>query len=147
MLHELVSRHAQTLLAELRDANGRDVPRYVDRELAEYLRCSILAHGFVRVHCQACNGEFFVGPGLPAPFDLSGPDSGRTSPSFGRVGHVPALRPLPRNKAPMWRLLEEETRFRVLLSRWRCSSCGRKAVTCRGATPAECGCRPRRGAI
>jgi hypothetical protein len=37
VLHELVSRRAQTMLAELRDADGRGLPRYVDRELAEYL--------------------------------------------------------------------------------------------------------------
>jgi hypothetical protein len=33
------------MLAELRDADGRGLPRHVDRELAEYLRCGILAHG------------------------------------------------------------------------------------------------------
>ncbi|MEP6865012.1 MAG: hypothetical protein ABJE66_30610 [Deltaproteobacteria bacterium] len=38
MLHELVAQHAQTMLAELRDADGRGLPRYVERELAEYLR-------------------------------------------------------------------------------------------------------------
>jgi len=32
VLHELVSRNAQTLLAKLRDADGRGLPRYVDRE-------------------------------------------------------------------------------------------------------------------
>jgi hypothetical protein len=49
VLHELVSRYAQTMLAELRDADGRGLPRHIDRELAEYLRCGILAHGFARV--------------------------------------------------------------------------------------------------
>jgi hypothetical protein len=52
--------HAQTLLAELRDTDGRRLPRYVDRELAEYLRCGILSHGFARVRCQACNDELLV---------------------------------------------------------------------------------------
>jgi hypothetical protein len=60
VLHELVSRHAQTLLAELRDADGRGLPRHVERELAEYLRCGILAHGFARVRCQACADEILV---------------------------------------------------------------------------------------
>jgi len=31
------------MLAELRDADGHGLPRYVERELAEYLRCGILA--------------------------------------------------------------------------------------------------------
>lgn len=54
MLHELVARHAQTMLAELRDPDpeGGGLPRYVERELAAYLRCGILAHGFARVRCR-----------------------------------------------------------------------------------------------
>jgi hypothetical protein len=46
VLHELVSRHAQTMLAELREADGVGLPRYVERELAAYLRCGILATVF-----------------------------------------------------------------------------------------------------
>src|SRR5262245_34956965 len=62
VLHELVARHAQTLLAELRDADpeGGGLPRYVERELAAYLRCGILAHGFARVRCQTCHDEIVV---------------------------------------------------------------------------------------
>src|SRR5262249_42749174 len=62
VLHELVSRHAQTMFAELRDADpdGNGLPRYVERELAAYLRCGILSHGFVRVRCQACRDEIVV---------------------------------------------------------------------------------------
>jgi hypothetical protein len=32
----------------------RPVPRFVERELRSFLGCGILAHGFVRVHCDAC---------------------------------------------------------------------------------------------
>ena len=60
VLHELVSRHAQTLLAELRDADGRGLPRHVERELAEYLRCGILAHGFLRLGCDTYHKELLV---------------------------------------------------------------------------------------
>jgi hypothetical protein len=60
VLHELVSRYAQTMLAELRDADGRGLPCHIDRELAEYLRCGILAHGFARVRCSTCNDELLV---------------------------------------------------------------------------------------
>jgi len=60
VLHELVARHAQTMLAKLRDADGNGLPRYVERELAAYLRCGILAHGFLRVRCQACRDEIVV---------------------------------------------------------------------------------------
>jgi hypothetical protein len=62
VLHELVARHAQTMLAELREADpdGGGLPRYVERELAAYLRCGVLAHGFARVRCQACGDEIVV---------------------------------------------------------------------------------------
>ena len=62
VLHELVSQHAQTMLAELRDADpdGGGLPRYVERELAAYLKCGILAHGFARVRCQACRHEIVI---------------------------------------------------------------------------------------
>jgi len=51
VLHELVARHAQTMLAELRDADpdGGGLVRHVEREPAAYLQCGILAHGFARV--------------------------------------------------------------------------------------------------
>ncbi len=50
------------MFAELRDDDtGRPgLPRYVERELAEYLRCGFLAHGFARVRCQACADELVV---------------------------------------------------------------------------------------
>jgi hypothetical protein len=62
VLHELVTRHAQTMFAELRDADpdGGGLPRYVERELAAYVRCGVLAHGFARVRCQACGDEIVV---------------------------------------------------------------------------------------
>jgi len=62
VLHELVARHAQSMLAELRDADpdGGGLPRYVERELAAYLRCGVLAHGFTRVRCQTCHDEIVV---------------------------------------------------------------------------------------
>jgi hypothetical protein len=62
VLHELVARHAQTLIAELREADPErgGLPRYVERELAAYLRCGILAHGVTRVHCQSCGDEIVV---------------------------------------------------------------------------------------
>ena len=50
VLHELVARYGQTMLAEVRaaDPEGGGLPRHVERELTEYLRCGVLAHGFAR---------------------------------------------------------------------------------------------------
>jgi hypothetical protein len=62
VLHELVARHAQTMLAEVRaaDPEGGGLPRHVERELTEYLRCGVLAHGFARVRCTTCHDEIVV---------------------------------------------------------------------------------------
>jgi hypothetical protein len=62
VLHELVARHAQSLLAELRNADpdGGGLPRSVERELAAYLRCGVLAHDFTRIRCQTCHDEIVV---------------------------------------------------------------------------------------
>jgi len=50
------------MIAELRDADaeGGGLPRYVERELAAYVRCGQLAHGFARVRCGACGDEIVV---------------------------------------------------------------------------------------
>jgi len=62
VLHELVTRYTETMIAELRDADveGGGLPRYVERELAAYVRCGQLAHGFTRVRCGACGDEIVV---------------------------------------------------------------------------------------
>jgi len=39
---------------------GRGLPRYVERELDEYLRCGLLEYGFARVVCRACREEHLV---------------------------------------------------------------------------------------
>src|SRR5262249_21937530 len=36
------------------------LPWYVERELTEYLRCGVLAHGFARVRCTTCHDEIVV---------------------------------------------------------------------------------------
>jgi hypothetical protein len=62
VLHELVARYGQTMLAEVRaaDPEGGGLPRHVERELTEYLRCGVLAHGFARVRCMTCHEEIVV---------------------------------------------------------------------------------------
>ncbi len=53
MLYRAVQRELETFLARSR-ACERPTPRFVERELRAFLRCGILAHGFVRVHCDEC---------------------------------------------------------------------------------------------
>jgi hypothetical protein len=53
VLYGVVQGELETFLARAR-SRERTVPRFVERELRAYLRCGILAHGFVRVHCDEC---------------------------------------------------------------------------------------------
>ena len=61
-LHRLVSSTLGPLRARLtiEDPYGRGLPRYVERELEEYLRCGLLEHGFARVVCRGCREEHLV---------------------------------------------------------------------------------------
>jgi hypothetical protein len=45
--------HLETWLRNAR-TQERTVPRFVERELRAFLDCGILAHGFLRLHCDAC---------------------------------------------------------------------------------------------
>jgi hypothetical protein len=58
-LYEVVRAGLESFLARAR-AQDRTVPRFVERELRAYLGCGILAHGFVRVRCDACRAERLV---------------------------------------------------------------------------------------
>lgn len=53
VLYGVVQQEFETFLARAR-SRDRTVPRFVERELRAYLQCGILAHGFVRVHCDEC---------------------------------------------------------------------------------------------
>lgn len=53
VLYGVVQQELETFLARARERE-RPVPRFVERELRAFLHCGILAHGFVRVHCDDC---------------------------------------------------------------------------------------------
>jgi hypothetical protein len=53
ILYRVVQAELGTYLARAQ-AREHPVPRFVERELWGFLRCGILAHGFVRVHCDGC---------------------------------------------------------------------------------------------
>ena len=50
MLYEIVREHVNTFfeLAAARSREGRGLPRYVKDAFLRYLKCGILAHGFIR---------------------------------------------------------------------------------------------------
>lgn len=59
-LHLVVREQLETFLAQVREERGKPLPRYVEEELRRYLRCGVLAHGFLRVACPECREEIVV---------------------------------------------------------------------------------------
>ena len=59
LLHQVVREQLETFLAraQCRDQNP---PRFVEQELRSFLRCGVLAHGFLRLHCDDCGQDRLV---------------------------------------------------------------------------------------
>jgi hypothetical protein len=59
LLYRTVAAELDGLRAALaaKSPHGAGLPKHVDRELDAYLRCGILAHGFVRVACRWTSPE------------------------------------------------------------------------------------------
>jgi len=65
ILYGVVAAQLETFL-EKQHRRDRIVPRFVERELRSFLECSIVANGFLRVHCDACRQDRVV------PFSCKG---------------------------------------------------------------------------
>ena len=59
ILYGVVAAQLETFLERQR-CRDRPVPRFVERELRSFLECGVLAHGFLRVHCDACGEDRVV---------------------------------------------------------------------------------------
>lgn len=61
ILYKVVQENLETFIqmAEV-DPNRKALPEYVKREFYEYLRCGILANGFLRLQCTSCKHERLV---------------------------------------------------------------------------------------
>jgi Putative transposase/Transposase zinc-binding domain len=61
VLYHGIAEHLETFLASLADdPEATGFPAYVQREFDDYLRCGILAHGFLRLGCDTCHHELLV---------------------------------------------------------------------------------------
>jgi transposase-like zinc-binding protein/putative transposase len=61
VLYHVIAEHLETFLASLHDdPNATGVPAYVQQEFYDYLRCGILAHGFLRLGCDTCKHELLL---------------------------------------------------------------------------------------
>jgi hypothetical protein len=56
MLYKVLAEHWRFFLAETeaRDEGGRGLPGFVVDEVEAFLKCGILAQGFIRVACDTC---------------------------------------------------------------------------------------------
>ncbi len=59
LLHRIVGEQLESFLARARET-GQPAPRFIEQELRAYLRCGVLAHGFLRLHCDACKLDRLV---------------------------------------------------------------------------------------
>jgi ribosomal protein S27E len=59
LLYQVIEQHYPRFLAHLA-ASGRTLPRHVQREFEDYLKCGRLEHGFLRVRCEGCQAEKLV---------------------------------------------------------------------------------------
>ena len=59
LLYQLVERYYPDFTTNLVE-QGKHLPKYVEREFDEFLRCGRLEHGFLRVVCGDCKHEKLV---------------------------------------------------------------------------------------
>ena len=61
VLYHVIAEYLETFLASCRDdPEATGLPAYVQQEFYDYLRCGILAHGFLRLGCDTCKHELLV---------------------------------------------------------------------------------------
>ena len=59
-LYKLIQANWLTFQDQVQQDMGYPLPDFVIKEFDEYLRCGILAHGFLRVQCTSCHHEMLV---------------------------------------------------------------------------------------
>ena len=59
LLHRVVREQLEPFLARAR-AREQSAPRFIEQELHAFLRCGILAYGFLRLHCDDCGHDRLV---------------------------------------------------------------------------------------
>lgn len=60
VLYRIVSEHLETFLGEVRDHYDKPLPKYVEKELRDYLRCGLLQYGFAKAICKQCGRTILV---------------------------------------------------------------------------------------
>jgi hypothetical protein len=61
VLYKVIQENLETFLRLVWEETGHRLPDFVEKEFREYLKCGILAHGFLRLGCEKCSREFLLG--------------------------------------------------------------------------------------
>jgi len=59
LLYQIIEHHYPEFQA-LMEAQNRPLPKYVQQEFDEYLKCGRLEYGFLRVKCEQCHDEKLI---------------------------------------------------------------------------------------
>jgi hypothetical protein len=60
VLYKIVSEYLETFLEEVRDHYDKPLPKYVAKELREFLKCGLLQYGFAKAVCKVCGRTILV---------------------------------------------------------------------------------------
>jgi hypothetical protein len=60
LLYQLVQQNLLSFYEQIEREHDSPLPDFVKKEFDEFLRCGILAHGFLRAQCQSCKHEKLV---------------------------------------------------------------------------------------
>jgi hypothetical protein len=61
VLHRIVREQLETFRQQLHTESGTFLPDFVANEFEGFLRCGVLAHGFLRLRCDTCREDHLVG--------------------------------------------------------------------------------------
>jgi hypothetical protein len=65
VLHRIVREQLETFRQQLHTESGTFLPDFVANEFEGFLRCGVLAHGFLRLRCDTCREDHLVGFSWP----------------------------------------------------------------------------------
>ena len=56
-VYRLVQQRAASFIAHAEASTGSELPRFINDEFDAFLKCGILAHGFLRLRCGECGHD------------------------------------------------------------------------------------------
>ena len=60
LFYKLIQENLYSFYRQVEQEHNGDLPAFVKKEFSEYLKCGILAHGFLRAQCEKCKHEKLV---------------------------------------------------------------------------------------